>query len=340
MMLRALRTSALVCLFAATFLAVVLSGCRPQSSTPSLVPEALTPTPKVTVTYPLTLKDDLGKEVTLKAEPKRIVSLSPPLTESAFALGLGDRVVGVTRFCNFPKETEGKEKIGGVSDPSVEKILALNPDLVLATVGNPMPVLEALEKSQIPVLSLDPKTYDGVAEALKTLGRVCGVPEAGEKLAKQMRDTAAEIQAKVAQVPEDKRPRALLVVWLDPLFVAGPKTYMDDMLRICGARNVAAQTENPWKQFSLEMAVAENPQVLILTAEHTPGAKDVETQLAELRKSTAWRSVDAVKTGRVTLIPADLVTRTGPRLQEALKLLSQAVYPDLFPPSAGVGPSH
>jgi iron complex transport system substrate-binding protein len=309
-------------------LAAALCGCR-QAPAPTEQPAQPAP-PRPVSAFPMTVKDARGVEVTFDKAPQRIVSMSPPITETLFALGLGDRIVGVTRFCQFPEEAKTKEQIGGVSDPSTEKVVSLAPDVVFVTVGNPLPVMEALQKVNIRVFSVDPKSYDGVCEAVATLGRICGVPQAGEKLSGQMLATAHDIAAKVAGIPQDKRPSALLVVWLDPLFVAGPGTYMDDMLKVCGARNAAGETKNPWKEFSLEMAVAADPEVLVLMTEHTPGAKDEQQMLDKLRANPSWQGVRAVKNGCVRLIHSDLIARTGPRLEEALKRLSQAIHPEIF----------
>jgi iron complex transport system substrate-binding protein len=328
------RTWCLVVLVAAL---VALAGCRsvappPEPAPPNAVSQ---PVRAVAPAYPLTLTDALGKQVTFKAAPQRIVSLSPPLTESLFALGLGDRVVGVTRFCNWPPEAKQKEKVGGVSDPSTEKIVSLNPDVAFVTVGTPMAVVDALRQGGIGVFSVDPKTYVGVETTLETLGRICGVPEAGKREADKLRAAAESVQKLTRGVPAGKRPRVLFVVWMDPLFVAGPGTFMDDLVSLAAGTNVAAAAKNPWQEYPVEMAVAEDPQVLLVTAEHTPGSRDVEAQVKKLRSSATWRGVSAVKSGRVALINSDLVTRSGPRLAEGLLEVARGLHPELFAAKAG-----
>lgn len=281
--------------------------------------------------FPLTVTDAKGTSVTFPGPPQRIVSMSPPITEILFALGLGDRVVGVTRFCKFPPQAAAKEKIGGIIDPSQEKIVALAPDVVFATVGNPMPVIEALRKAGIRVFGVDPTSYEEVCETIITLGRICGAHEAAQQVVKTMRDTAAQVKVAVDKLPADKRPTALLVVWLDPLFVAGPGTFGDDILRLAGATNAAGQTRHPWKEFSLEMAVAANPQVLVIAVDHQPGDADTRRTLAELRKHPSWRQVSAVKQGRIILVHSDTILQTGPRLAQGLRELAVALHPELFP---------
>lgn len=306
---------------------VFASGCRPAPSAET-PPAPAKPAAARPVGFPLTLKDARGVEVTFPAPPQRIISMCPPLTETLFALGLGDRVVGVTRFCKVPPEAQQKEQIGGIIDPSEEKIVALRPDVVFTTVGNPIEIMRSLEKTGVRVFSVDPKTYKQVCESIETVARICDVPDAGAKVAGDMRRVAEDVRSR-AMLSSDI-PGALLVVWLDPLFVAGPGTFTADMLALCGARNVAAETKNPWRQFSLEMAVAADPDVIILTTEHAPTSANSQAKLEELRSNKAWRSVKAVKAGRVVVIQGDLVLQTGPRLAQGLQELARSIHPHLY----------
>ncbi len=310
----------------------VCGGCLSSRTAPPIAPPSAPKpqaAPESPATFPLTMTDALGAQVTFRAAPQRIISLSPPLTEILYKLGIGDRVVGVTRFCKVPPAARAVP-VGGVSDPSLEKIISLNPDAVFVTVGNPRAVVDALRTAGVSVFASDPKTYDQVAAGILTLARVCAVPAEGAKLAEQMRATAARVSAIAARVPATRQPRVLLVVWLDPLFVGGPGTYLDDMIRVCGARNAATPTPNGWKQYSVEMAVAANPQVIILLTEHTPGGGDVATQLQQLRTGKTWRTTEAVKRGRVVLIHSDLLSQTGTNLEQGLLQLAAGIHPDLF----------
>ena len=320
-----------------------LCGCArgPSASAPSDAPVKVARTvPPVDAAFPMTLEDDLGVEVTVQAAPQRIVSMSPPITEILFALGLGDRVVGVTSFCDYPPEAQAKDKIGGIIDPSEEKVVALEPDLIFATVGNPKPVLESFARNGLTVFSVNPDRFDEVSSTLRSVARICGVSQAGERLAGDMESAASEIRDKVAGLDESSKPRALFVVWLDPLHVAGPKTYLDDMLTLCGARNVAAETENPWKQYSVEMAVSANPDVLVIGAHQSVAPEDQKTYIAELRANPQWSTVKAVKSGRIGFIHSDLVSRTGPRLTRGLSQLAAILHPDLFPSTQSQATAH
>ena len=308
-------------------------GCRPAPPVESPPTTAKLPAAKPAV-FPMTLKDARGVEVTFPAPPQRIISMCPPLTETLFALGLGDRVVGVTEYCKFPPEARKKPKVGGIINPSEEKIVALKPDVVFTTVGNPIEAMRSLEKTGVRVFSSDPKTYQQSCESIETVARICGVPEAGAKIAGDMRKVAGDVKARLSAAT-GPQPSALLIVWLDPLFVAGPGTFTADMLQLAGAHNVAAESKNPWKQLSLEMAVAADPKVLILASDHAPSGADAQAKLKELRASEAWSSVRAVKTGHVVVIQSDLILQTGPRLAQGLKALAAAVHPELYQRASG-----
>ena len=332
--------------FAAIALAVMgfcLCGCgrhtppAPDATPPEPLPNS--PAEAAEATYPLTVTDDEGIRITFDSAPNRIISMSPPLTEMLFALGLGDRVVGVTRFCNYPEEATAKAQIGGIADPSEEQIVALNPDVVFVTVGNPMPVIESLRQDGVRVYSANPGTYLEVAECIERIADVCDVPSAGAKVSGRMRRALEAVQSKTRALTDADKPRALLIVSRDPLHVAGPGTYLSAMLETCGATNAAQKADNPWKQYSVEMAVAADPDLLILASDHVYVSGTAAQQLRELRADEQWKDVKAVRDGEVTVIEGDLLFRAGPRLEEALRQMAAAVHPKLFAPTAPPAPS-
>jgi iron complex transport system substrate-binding protein len=330
------RTRSLPLAALAILVAALAGGCRPApppetSPVPGPAANAMPPSPEQTATFPLSLQSSkTGEFVTFDGPPQRIVSLSPPITETLFALGLGSRVVGDTRFCTYPPEAKDVEHIGGLADPSAEKIISLNPDVVFATVGNPMPVIEALRKAGIKVFNVDPKSYDDVITMVRTLGRICGVDAAATKVIKQLEDARTTVRQRIADARLSRQPKVLFVVWLDPLYVAGPGTFMADMLQICGAKNAAGDTPNPWKQFSQEMAVAADPEIMLVSTDHKPGSQNGAKLLNSLRTNEAWRGVKAVKEGRVVLVTSDLVARFGPRVAQGLMEVAAGIHPELF----------
>jgi iron complex transport system substrate-binding protein len=305
---------------------MLAAGCKPPA--PAAAP-APTPSPTNTARYPLTLKDDLGTTVTLGGEPQRLVSLAPSLTEIAFALGLGDRLVGVTTWCTYPPEARQKPKVGGYVNASEEKIVSLSPDLILCTRGTPTQFIAGMRSAGLKVFALDEVSFEDVARAIETIGALCNVRTRAGQVAGNLRDTLAGIQQKTSPLTDDQRPRALFVVQLDPLFVAGPGSFVDTILTACGARNVSG-LQKPYANLSPEAAVAADPQVLVMSSEHSGQPMTAATTLDRLRQHPVWKGVAAVRDGRVVIIEAGHIAVPGPRLVLGMKEMAQAIHPELF----------
>ncbi len=315
--------------FAAWLVAVViLGGCSRQAPglTPHHSPAVLPSSPAGD--YPFTVTDDLGVRVTFAAPPRRIVSLAPNVTEILFAIGVGDRIVGVTSFCDYPPQAKEKEQVGGYIDFSVEKVVSLSPDVVFTAHGTPAERIEALQGLGLKVFGINPLSYDEVVDRIKVIGRICGVPDKAAAVARRMEQVKSAIRRRTSSLAGDERPAALCIIELDPLWVAGPGTFVDDMLRVCGARNVAAATNKKWSQMAMEAVIAADPAVLIITARHD-GAQPTD-YLHVLRANETWRAVKAVQQGRIVVIDEDLVTIPGPRLAEGLKQMAAGIHPELF----------
>ena len=268
--------------------------------------------------------------MTLNKPPQRIISLSPNLTEIVFLVGAGEQLAGRTNFCDYPPEALNKPTIGGIINPSLEKLVSLEPDLVLAARGVAAAFLDRLREMEIAVLGYDPQTLDDVIALVKRLGHLTGHEQEGA-------DAAAQLAARKAQVEAGSRQwaaaqlRVLFVLSREPLFVAGTTSFVDDILRTCGARNAIAglsgvDQHRPWPQISREAIVAANPQLIIA---QTHGASSGETSsdiLTELRTMPGWREVAAVKNSQVYTIADDLVTIPGPRLIDGLEEISRLVH--------------
>lgn len=312
-------------------LAVVgLAACRPQptpvpptpTSPPTATPTAVPPTPSP---YPMTVTDMAGREVTIPAGPQRIISLAPHITEILYALGLGDRVVGITEFCNYPPEAAEKPKVGGFSDVSVEKVVEQNPDLILVASIHMAQVLPELEKLGLPVLVMDAHDMPGVLDQIRLVGKITGQDEAAEALTAQMQARADAVAKAVEGRP---RPR---VYWeLDStLWTVGPGSFVQDLIERAGGENIAADAEMAWVQLSAETIIARDPEVIFL-ADHPYG----ETKESVMARS-GWEKISAVVNGRIvelTQEQGDMVSRPGPRVVDALELIAKALHPDAFQP--------
>ena len=277
--------------------------------------------------FPLTVTDSLGRKVAVDQLPERVVSLAPSLTEILFAVGAGDQVVGVTEYCNYPPEAATRQKIGGFTGESmsVERIVALRPDLVLAAGAIHETVVGALENVNIPVISIDPANLNGVYESMELLGRLTGHEEGAAQAVAEMKGSIADVVAKVETIPEAERVTVFWEVWDEPLMTAGPGTFPGQMIDLAGGINIFADVSDDWPTVSSEEVLKRNPAVIMGPDSH----KDKLTPEVVAQRP-GWGHIAAVRDERVHLIDGDIVSRPGPRLAEAAVALAQALYPGLL----------
>jgi len=273
--------------------------------------------------FPLTITDDLDREVTITKQPERIISLSPANTEILFALDLGEKVVGITDVCNYPSQTEKKEKIGGYSNPNLEKIIELEPDLILASHGNPAKLINQLEELNYTVVGLNPKNIDDIISSITMVGKITGKDEEATMLTEEMKGRIEAVLSETSSLVESDRPRILYVVWYKPLWTAGSGTFIDELIQKAGGINIAGDIAG-WPQISLETVLEKNPQVVIVGEGHPGGL--VETVKKE---GTLWIT-DAFKYNQIYIIDADIVSRTGPRIVDALEEMARIIHPEIF----------
>ena len=310
-------------LMIALVLLTVPTACGPTpepqpTDTPAPPP---TPTPEPAA-FPLTITDDLGNEVTIEAEPQRIVSMAPNHTQILYALGLGDKVVGVTEYCNYPPEAQEKPKVGGFSNIDLEQVVGLDPDLVLGTSLHAQSVEPALVERGLKVVLINPETVEDVLEKIVLVGRVTGREGAAIALSAALR---GRIEATMEKVQEaENKPR---VYWelSNDLYTAGPGSFIDDLIVRAGGINIAADAKEQWPQLNLEALILADPEVIVL-ADHPYG------ETAEVVKARpGWADISAVKNDRIVeVLDDDLVSQPGPRVAEALEFVAKVLHPELF----------
>ena len=267
--------------------------------------------------FPLTLVDDRGVAVRLDTPPRRVVSLAPSLTEIVFLLGRQEILVGVTRYCNFPPAASSLPKVGGVSDPDVERIVALSPDLVLCTTdGNPREKVRTLEELGIPCFAVSPQDLDAVFASIRRVGILLSAAGRGGTEAESLRRRAGRVRAAGGEGGR-AAPRVLFAVSTAPVIAAGAGTFMDELVRISGGVNVAAGRAGRYPRLSAEDLVSLRPDIVFLA-----GMAGVERFPEEL---TRWKEVPAFRDGEIVTLDGDIVTRPGPRLVAALEQVSGAI---------------
>jgi iron complex transport system substrate-binding protein len=279
-----------------------------------------------------TLRDALGHEVSVGSPPRRIVSLSPNLTEMLFAIGVrGDRVAGVTRYCNFPPEVMNIHVIGGIVDPSIEGILALGPDLVVATRGNPVEILDRLRSTGIAVYAFD--SQGGLETVGATLRRMIELvaPDdtaRAEAALGEFERGLACLRMTGGAVSPDRRPTVYYYDPASPDWTAGPGTHISEAIALAGGTNVADDAPMPWPRYGAEVLVSKQPDwILVAAAGADTGAAARQALLATLREGAVWRGMSAVHDGRLCLVPGDWLLRPGPRILLAIRSLGRCLHP-------------
>jgi iron complex transport system substrate-binding protein len=273
----------------------------------------------------LTLRDMLGREVTLPGAPARIVSLVPSVTEIVFSLGAQDRLVGRTDFCDYPAAVRGKPSVGGMVNPSLETLVALKPDLVVATnEGNREETVRQLERLRIPTYLVHASRVAETVDLIERVGALTGRQADVPRLTGEMLQRIETVRRAVAPFP---RPRVLYVLWPDPLIVPGRASMLTELIDIAGGASITAADGDAYPRFSLEAAVARAPEVIIL-ADHSTGASTAGRSAPE--KWQQLVSVPAIRAGRLHSADLSILHRYGPRVPEGLEMLARMIHPEAF----------
>lgn len=268
------------------------------------------------------MRDMLGREVALAAPPARIVSLVPSATEILFALGADARVVGVTDYCDFPPAARAKPSVGGMINPSLETLLTLEPDLVIATdEGNREETFTQLGRLGIPLFLVRAHRVGDVTDVITRLGALTGTDATARSLVTSMDRRVERVRRAVASL---RRPRVLYVVWPDPLLVPARDAIVTELIQIAGGDSVTAADAEAYPRFSLEAAIARDPEVIIL-ATHGAGTGAVSKE-----KFERFASLAAVRSGRVHMVDGNLLHRYGPRVVDGLDQLARVIHPEAF----------
>ncbi|QMT16939.1 ABC transporter substrate-binding protein [Planococcus maritimus] len=315
---------------AAGMAAIVLAGCGDEEAAPVEDQETETPAEPPTevaeAEFPVTLVDAMGDEVVIEEEPESFVSMIPSNTEIAYELGLGEKMVGVSDFDNYPEEVADLEKIGG-QEFNVEKIISLQPDMVLAHesgLGMGTDGYQQLRDAGLNVFVVEnAETFDEVYETISTIGQVSGAVEAANGLIEEMEVQVAEIEELAANVEESKS--VFVEIGSEPeLYTAGTGTFIHEMLTMIQAENVAGGEEG-WISMDPEAVVAANPEIIITTE-----GGYIENAAELIKERSGYAAVTAVQEDAIYELNPDTVTRPGPRLTEGLMTLAEVIYPETF----------
>ncbi len=252
--------------------------------------------------------------------------MAPNITEILFALGLGDRVVGVTRYCDYPPEAALKDRIGGLVDPSIEKIQALHPDLIIAFRGNPIGILNKLKNLRFPVFVLDTgRSLDDLYLTIEKVGAVTGEERTAAGIVDSLRKKRLAIQEAIR--PVEKSPRVFLSVYGRGLWTCGQESYLNSLLAEAKGDNIAGDIPRRWLNLSREALIHRDPEVIIIMAGNESGfAQARERLLADSRLKT----ITAVQRREIHFLDQNTASRFGPRLMDALDEVARILHPERF----------
>ena len=313
----------------ALFLLVVAFSSRlnaqeaqaPGAGASSTAPAANAPMREVT--------DEVGRKVQIPVTIHRVISLAPSITETLYALGLQDRLIADSDYCDYPPEAKQKPHVGGTISPSIEAIASLHPDVVLVTKGiNRLETVNSLASLGIPSYSTDAHSVAEILTSTQQLAALLGAAQAGDELATKLRRELLETRQRVAPYPTR---RVLYVVWPQPLISIGQDTFIADALRYSGATSIINEPQS-WPQISLEEVARQQPDFLVFSGSHMASAS---VNIDALAESPGWRILNAVRERRYANT-SDAIERTSPRIVSAIADLARQFHPEAFV-SSGAG---
>jgi len=269
--------------------------------------------------FPLTVTDFLEKEITIEQEPKRIVSLAPSVTELIFALGAGDKVVGVTEYDTYPEEVKDIAKVGGFEGPNIELITAQKPDLVFASNLSGKEEMETIEKMGIPVVMIEARSIDDIYKSIEIIGKITDTEEKGKEIIEEMKNRIQEISDKVKDKPKVK---VYNLVDINGNWTGGKGTFIHEIINLAGGTNIAEDLEG-WVQYSIEELVRKNPDVIVMPSY----AGDVDS----IKNMEGFKDTNAVKNDNIYVVSNDdLISRATNRIVLGLEEIAKFLHPEVF----------
>ncbi|NLV75909.1 MAG: cobalamin-binding protein [Tissierellia bacterium] len=320
--MRNIRKNKIAIMFTILVLIMALSvGCTSNNQDAQKPEEKNNEEVESVVEYPLEIEDQFGNKVVFEKAPERIVSLAPSHTEILFSLGLGDNVVVVTSFCDYPEEASTKEQVGSFQEINLERIIELEADMVFQYGPGDEDINNSLEEAGIKVISYEPETIDEVIDLIKTIGKITGKTSEAEEITKDMIDRR---DAVVEKTKDADKVKVFYEIWHDPLTAAGPGSFMDELITLAGGDNIAKDADSPYPQFDVEKLIERDPEVYL-------AADDMEERDPEaIKQRPGYENISAIKNDKIYLLEPNIVSRPGPRIVEALELVAKAIHPELF----------
>lgn len=270
--------------------------------------------------FPVEIIDTLGREVIIEKMPEKVISIAPNATEILFALGLDDKLIGVSAQCDYPEEATSKDKMGDFWQPNIELIVDADPDILFVANATPQDFLDKMDESNITVVALEGFNLEGTYQSILDAGKAMGVQDSADQLVESMKQKVDDIQKKVEN--EDKLSSYFVISYGDQGdYTAGAGSFIDEMITLAGGENVAGDMDEPWAEYSVEKLIEKDPDVIFVPMQS--GADGIE-------EAPGYKELTAIKEGRIIVLEDNLVMRAGPRIVEGLEAMAKGLYPDLY----------
>ncbi|MBN1632682.1 MAG: ABC transporter substrate-binding protein [Ignavibacteria bacterium] len=261
------------------------------------------------------ITDDLGNVIELQKKPEKIISLAPNITEAIFSIGADSLLIGVTSYCNYPVEAKTKTVIGGMLDPNIEIITSLKPDLILLTVeGNSQASYQALMNAGFKIFITNPRDLSGIKKMLRDFGKICRKENNSQSVINKIDSSEKsflEITDKI-----NPKPEALILVSINPLITVNKTTYINQVINLSGFKNIYEDEPMPYPTINYEDVILKNPDYVILTSELTDEKGNYLKELGKYLNTT-----NAFRNNKIISVNADLISRPGPRIIQAIESL-------------------
>jgi iron complex transport system substrate-binding protein len=277
----------------------------------------------VAVAFEATYVDEMGRKVDIPSNPQRIVSLAPSITETLYFLNLGERIVGVTEFSDYPDEAKTKPKVGSYINLNIEKIISLRPDLIIGIAdGNKKETVNALERLGYIVYVVNPRHVQDIFDTIKNIGKITGCEKRANRLVGKLMSRVNYIESRTKDM---RKPRVFFQIGINPVVTVGKYTFHNDLIRMAGGLNISGEEQVKYPKYSMEEILLKAPDIIIISSMHRGGG------FARKKEEwTNWKNIPAVKNGRIYVIDSDLIDHPSPRIIDGLEKLARLIHPELF----------
>lgn len=269
--------------------------------------------------FPITLTDDSGIKITLNEKPRRIISAAPSNTEIIFALGLENKLVGRSEFCNYPQNAEKIESIGKMSPLNLEKIASLEPDLILSYGGFQLKDIPRLRELGFKVLVIQSESLQDMIQGIQLIATACGIPEKGTQLTTEMKKRIFRVTSHIDVLPVDQRPKVFVGSSYNTIYSPGSETLFHELITLAGGQNIVRHLQG-WVKINPEMVAQSEPDIMLIPS-GIMNPEEISKIKQDIRNHPGWSHVPAIRQNRIYAVNEDLFYRAGPRLVDGLELL-------------------